>query len=300
MRLALGVALFAMASMGSAQERIADYDNSVRLEYQYIRTGALDTTIGALDVGETDTHVLLLSGVYSFNERWKVYASLPWVQKRQTGNPFGVHNPVTDFDQFMPPDLRFIDDGDYHGGFQDLYVGVRYRAIDGPFFSLSPFIAYGSPLSNYPFYANAAIGRHLHELPMGVSLEITPYFSDWYFQADIAYVLSEKVLGVDNNYWLTYLSASYFVTPRFAPRVFLTSRYAPNALTFPDDFPDFDTEWWYHHDQTLKHNYVNAGIGFDYIVSDHYEISATTYRTVDPQQVEEVDFAFTFGVTRKF
>lgn len=305
-RAAIAAVLLAGASVAAAQERIADYDNSVRLEYQFIHTGALDTGIGPFDIGETDAHVLLLSGVYSLTDRWKIFGTLPYVQKRHQG--MGVHNPNTDFFEYMPPDLRLVDDGDFHGGLQDLYGGIQYLALDGPF-RVSPFISYGVPISDYPTYANAAIGKQLWELPVGVSLEFTPYFSDWYFQADIAYVFSEELLGVDLDFWLMYFSASYYVTPRFAPRVFLTRRDAPNALDFPEDFTDdltfstledFDNEFWYRHDQTLKHNYVNAGIGFDYLASDRYEISATYYQTIDPEDVAEVDYAFTFALTRRF
>lgn len=299
LRLASMFALLALTGVATAQERIAEYSDSIRVEYQYIRTGLLNVNLGPVDVGETDTHVLLLSGVYSLNDRWKVYASLPYVQKRQTGNPFGVHDPAVDFDQFTPPDQRFIDDGDYHGGLQDLRFGIQYLAIDGPV-KLSPYISYGFPVSNYPFYASAAIGKQLNELPVGVALEFTPYFSDWFFHADIAYVFSERVLGVDLNYWLSYLSAGYYFTPRFAAHVFLTSRNAPNALEYPDDYPDYDTENGWRHDQTLKHNYVNAGFGLDYIVSERYAISATYYQTVDPEQLAEVDFAMTFALTRHF
>lgn len=303
-RAAFCVALIALAPAAAARERIANYDNSIRAEYQYIRTGVLNVSTGPVDIGETDTHVLLLSGTWSLNDRWELYGSIPYVQKRHSGDPAGVHDPVADFVNYTPPDLRFIDDGDYHGGFQDFYAGVQFAAIDGPFFSLSPFISYGVPVSDYPFYANAAIGKQLREIPMGVSMEFTPYFSDWHFQADVAYVISEKVLGIDLNYWLTYLSASYYVTPRFAPRVFLTSRNAPNALEWPEDFEPYeekyDNENGWRHDQTFKHNYINAGIGFDYVVSDRYEVSATYYQTLDPEQLAEVDYAFTIALTRRF
>jgi hypothetical protein len=306
MKLKLTAALIMLTPLALAQDRIADYDDSIRVEYQFIHTGALDTGIGPFDVGETDAHILLLSGVYSLNERWKIYGTIPYVQKRHKGA--GVHDPNVDFYQFMPTDLRVIDDGHFHGGFQDFHAGVQYLAIDGPV-SVSPFISYGAPVSNYPFYGNAAIGKQLWEVPVGVAMEFTPYFSDWFFQADLAYVFSEEVLEVDLDYWLVYLSASYFVTPRFVPRVFLTRRNAPNALRFPEDFTDdytfstledFDNEFWYQHDRTLRHNYINAGIGFDYIVSDQYSISATYFQTIEPEDVAEVEYAFTFAFTRLF
>ena len=305
-RIAVCVALLTLATLGTAQERIADYDNSVRAEYQFIHTGALATGIGPMDIGETDTHVILLSGVYSLSDRWKVYGTIPYVQKRHTGP--GVHDPILDFYEYQPPDLRLIDDGDYHGGFQDVHAGVQYLAIEGPL-SVSPFISYGVPVSDYPFYGNAAIGKQLWEIPVGISLELVPYFSDWYFQADLAYVFSEKAQGVDLDYWLLYLAAGYYVTPRFVPRVFLTRRNAPDALRFPEDFTDdytfsrfedFDNEFWYQHDRTLRHNYVNLGIGFDYIVSNRYSVSATYFQTIDPEDVVEIEYAVTFALTRRF
>ncbi len=281
-----------------AEDHFENLGHSIRVEYQYTETGEIDTSVGDFDIGVVDTQVFLLSGVFAINERWTVFGSLPYVRKRHKGA--GVHDPNVDFVAFQPPDLRVVDDGEYHGDWQDIYVGTQYRAIDGPF-SLSPFIGFGAPVSNYPIYGNAILGRHAWEAPVGVSMEFTPYFSDWYFQADVAYVFSEEVLGVNLDYWHWYASASYFITPRFAPRVFLTRRDARNALTWPEDYTeDLDTEEWFHHDRTLKHSYLNAGVGFDFIVSERYAISGTYYETIDPDHVAEITEAFTFALTRRF
>ena len=266
-----------VACVANAQEHISDYDDSVRVEYQHARTSQYSTGTETVDFGESDTHVLLLSGVWSVNERWKLWGSLPYVQKRQEARTYGVHDPVLDFVEYTPPDLRFVDDGHYHGGFQDFTAGMRYLALDGPF-SLSPFVSYGVPTTNYPFYGSAIRGRGLRELHVGVSMDFLPYFSDWLFQADIAYAISEKVLGVDLNYWSTYFSASYYVTPRFLPKIFIKTRNAPNAISSSDLEPyeeRYDNENGWRHDQTLKHNFIDAGIGLDYLISNRYSIAAT-------------------------
>lgn len=292
-----------VASVASAQEHISDYDDSVRIEYQYARSSQYNTTEGPVDTGRTDTHVLLLSGVWSINERWKIWGSLPYVQKRHEAGTFGVHDPLLDFVNYTPPDLRMVDDGHYHGGFQDFTAGVRYLALDGPF-SISPFVSYGVPTTNYPIYGSAIRGRGLWELHLGVSTEFLPYFSDWLFRADIAYAISEKVLGVDLNYWWAHVSASYYVTPRFLPRVFVKTRYAPNALSYLEDFEPYeekyDNENGWRHDQTLKHNFIDAGIGFDYLINDRYSIAASYYKTIDSEDLLELDFAVTFALTRSF
>jgi len=303
-RFALASALLIVISVTQAQERTADFDDSISLDYYYVHTGEFTSDSLTYDAGTTDTHALQLSGFYSLNEKWELYGSIQYIQKRlidPTG--YGTHNPNVDFWEYTPPDLRFIDDGDYHGGLQDLTVGVRYLALDGPL-RVSPFVSYGAPVSNYPIYGSAVIGRGLNELHLGVSLDYTPYFSDWNFQADISYAISEEVVGVDLNYWLMYLSTSYYVTPRFVPRVFLTSRNAPNALDYPEDFEPYeekyDNENGWRHDQTINHQYINAGIGFDYIVSERYGISAMYYRTIEAKNMVKVDNAFNLGLTRWF
>lgn len=299
--------LFFLVPSLKAQEPTAQYDNTIRIQYDFIHTGLYRTSFAWSDIGRTDAHVLLLSGAHSFNDRWTVFASLPYVQKRHKGA--FPHNPNVDFVNFKPTDLRVIDDGTYHGGLQDFFGGVQYTAIEGPPFTLSPYISYGIPVTNYPFYASAAIGRHLKQLPVGVSLEYIPYFSDWEFRGDVAYVFSEKPLGVNVSYWLLYASASYYLTPRFVPKIYVTSRQVPHGLVWPQDFTDdyteqtledFDTEWYYHHDQTLKHASTDAGIGFDYIVSDRYTIAGTFYRTIIADNVAEVEYAFTFALDYNF
>ena len=292
-----------MAGMASAQEPIVNYENSIRLEYQFIHTGDYGTSFGPLNLGETDAHIIILSGNFSLSERWSVFGSIPWVQKRHEGE--FPHDPNFDFVEYEPPDLRVIDDGTFHGGLQDFFAGVQYRALDGPL-SISPYVSYGVPVTNYPFYGSAAIGKQIWQLPLGAYFQYIPYFSDWDFQADIAYVLSEKVLGVNLNYWLMYFSASYYVTPRFAPRIYLRKRITPGGLRYPEDFTDdysfddFDNEFFYMHDRTIKHDYLDAGVGFDYVVNNRYTISGAFYKTVKSDNVAGVDYAFTFSLARNF
>lgn len=303
-RVALFSALLTLMTVSEAQEQKESFDDSIHLHYFYVHTADFQSDTITYDAGNTDAHVLKLSGHFSVKEKWRLLWGIAYIRKRLV-DPigFGTHNPRVDFYQYTPPDLRFIDDGDYHGGFQDLSFGVQYLAVDGPL-KVSPFISYGMPASNYPIYGSAVIGRGLNELHLGVSLDFIPYFSDWVFQADLSYTISEKVVGVNLNYWLAYLSASYYVTPRFAPRLFVTGRTAPNGLNWPEDFEPYeeryDNENGWRHDQTLNHEYINAGIGFDYNVNERYGISAIFYRTIEANNLVEVDKAFNIGFTRRF
>lgn len=274
-------------------------DGSLRLEYQYIRTGAFDSSVGEIDIGHTDAHVIMLSGSYSFSDRITAYASLPWIRKRHKGAL--PHDATVDFQNYEPPDLSVVDDGTYHSDWQDLFIGVQYLARSERL-TLSPFISYGLPTNDYPFYGHAAVGRNLWHVPVGVAWSFEPYFDKWYLDGSVAYVFTEKTLGVDVSHWLADISFGYYVTDRFAPRVFVNTKYGSEGLDWPNDFnlANLDSAEFYNHDRTIKHNWVNAGVGFDLILNDKYQLTGSWFTMVNPDQVNIVDRAWTLGVTRYF
>ncbi|WP_405226705.1 hypothetical protein [Lentisalinibacter sediminis] len=284
-------------------------DASFRVEYQYIRTGDFydDSPffVSGGDVGETDTHALLFSLDYALNERWSVFASVPYIRKRHQGTR---PHDFTEFVTFDPPDRSLVDDGDFHGGFQDFTLGVEYRFAIGPAI-VSPFLSYGVPTHEYPFYGKAIIGKNLWQVTAGAQLEYQPYFSDWYFGGSVAHVFSEEPLGVNVDHWLLSGSAGYFFGQRLLGRVFVVRKDSPHGLRLPGDFTDsptyqdpsdFDTELWWQHDRVLAHSFTNVGIGIDYVVSPRLQIAGQTFRTVDADQSNEIDYAVTFAVTVGF
>jgi hypothetical protein len=288
-------------------------DAQLRLEYQYIRTGDFDDTNFTFDYWTTDSHIAVLSGSYALSDKLSVFGALPYVQKRfNAGEQFGgdPHNPNDPWwIDFQPPDLRFIDDESYHGGLQDLVVGMQYLALEGPL-SISPFISYGVPTNDYPFYAKAAIGANLWTVPVGLSFTFIPYFSDWFLQGSLAYVFSEKPLGHNVDYWLGNISFGYYFTPRFSMNVFLTGKSIRKGLLLPDDFggdpfygnyPDaYDTPEWWQHDRLLAHKFVNLGVAVDYFLNEKYQLSSSYYQGIWAEQTNVVDHAFALSLTRYF
>ena len=291
-------------------------DASMRIEYQFIRTGSFLSQDQELDYWTTDSQVAVLSGDYSFDDRWTVFAALPYVRKRFNSEvPWGgdPHNPNDPYwVDFVPPDKRFWDDEKYHGAFQDFSIGVSYRVDKGPW-TLYPYIGYGVPASNYPFFAKAAIGKNLWTVPVGMSFSFLPYFSDWHFGGSAAYVFSEEPLGIDVDYWLVDLSAGYWFKDNLSIEAFLSLKYVRDGIsllspdflsddaTFPPVYPDdFDTETWWQHDRLVGNRNLNLGFGFDYFFSRNWKASGSAYRSVWTDESNEVDYAFTLGLTRFF
>lgn len=290
-------------------------DASLRLELQYFKSGAFLSRDQTLDYWSTDTQVAVISGNYALNDRWTVFASLPYVRKRFNSEvPWGgdPHNPNDPYwVDFVPPDNRFWDDGDYHGAFQDFSVGVSYRVTKGPW-TLNPYITYGVPASDYPIFAKAAIGRNLWTVPVGTAVRYVPYFSDWYFFGDFAYVFSEKPLDRTVDYWLAHVSAGYWFKANLSANVFLSMKYgygisllSPDFInedaSFPPAYPaDFDTEEWWQHDRLIGNRNLVWGLGLDYMISPRWALSGSTFRSVWTEEASEDDLALTFGITRFF
>lgn len=306
------LAAFLLLTMSFPQVYADDYpdpDASLRFEYQYIRTGDFfDNSpyfASGGDVGNTDSHALIISGDVALNNRWTLFASLPYIQKRHKGT---APHDFTEFNTFDPPDRRLVDDGSFHGGLQDLSLGIRFLAKDGPL-RISPFVSYGVPTDDYPFYGKAIIGTNLRQIPVGVQLGYQPYFSDWYFSGNVAYVFSEKPIGVNVDHWLAFASAGYYFTPGLFGSVFVSHKDTPNGLKLPEDFTDdpnygdlsfLDSKQWWQHDRVLAHSFTNLGVGIDYILNKRYQISGQVFTGIHAEQTNEVDYAFTIAVTRVF
>ena len=290
---------------------------SIRIEYQFIQTGTFYSQDQEFDYWTTDTQVAMLSGDYAISDRWTVFAALPYVGKRFNSEvPWGgdPHNPNDPYwVDFVPPDTRFWDDGNYHSDLQDFSIGVSYLVEKGPW-TFSPYISYGVPASDYPFFAKSAIGLNLWTVPVGTAFSYVPYFSDWHFEGNVAYVFSEEPLGYNVDYWLAHLSAGYWFKANLSVNAFLSLKYVrdgvsllspvfinPDSTNQPPIYPDdFDTEEWWNHDRLIGHRNLNLGLGIDYFFNPEWKMSGTAYQSIWTEESNEVDFAFTLGVTRFF
>lgn len=286
---------------------------SMRAEFQTIRTGRFHDALNKFDYWSTDTRALLLSMDYSISDRVTVFASVPYVKKRFNsevewgGDPHNPNDPW--WIDFVPPDNRFIDDEQFHGGFQDLSIGFSYRYQWGPL-SVSPYISRGTPTNDYPFYGKAAIGPNLWTIPIGTTFSYVPHFSDWYLSGNLAYVISEQPLDINVNYWLAHLSVGYWFARNFSMNVFTGLKYVKHGRIMPWDFTDdpnygnfpedFDTEEWYNHDRIIGFRSLNAGLGFDYILTPKYRVSGSAFTGIWAEQSNEIDHAFTMALTYFF
>jgi len=265
------------------------------LSYQYITVDGFESTIGKLPIGEVETHSLFFDIEYNLTDKVTLIAGIPYVRKRYRGP--GPHDPLT----LDPPrpQIENVDQGQWNNDFQDLHLGLRYLAKDGPLV-IEPHVGIGVPSQDYPFFGHAAVGQRLFKLDVGTSFTWLPGLSNAYYRADISYVFVQETLGVSIDHWRVDLEAGYQFGSRLTGRAFVLLKDG-KGLDFPDDFPPpRNTEHWYQHDRMVKHNYLNVGIGLDWALDDRYYLSSNYMKMAWAEQVHTMEYAFTLGISRSF
>lgn len=280
--------------VAEAAEKGRKGHGSVTVSYQYIHTDGFESEAGFSDIGETDTHTVNFEVDYHVSERWTLSAGIPLITKRYKGNFPHLKSIFT-----PEPDTEFIDDGDYHTDFQDLHLGVHYLLTTNPIV-IEPYVSTGIPSNDYPFYGNAAVGFSLWRVDVGSAFAYFPPLSDVFYQLDVAYTFEEKTLGTNKDHWRVAAEVGYFFSPRVTGRVFAFLKKG-NGLVFPDDFPPpRDDNFWYHHDQMIKHDYAIAGATFDYSLNPRYRLSLSWIEMIGTDNIHKMRDAVNFSVARSF
>lgn len=270
---------------------------AVTVTAQYIKADGFEGSFGNVDVGNVESQVLSIDIEYNLTEALTLLAGIPYIRERYIG-PFD-HDPLA----LDPPrpDVPNVDLGDWNSDFQDFIFGIRYLASDGPLL-VQPFLVAGVPSNSYPFFGHAAIGRNRKQLSIGSSFIWFPPISDAYYRIDASYTFVERTLGVSVDHFDIHAEAGYFFSRRLSGRVFMLYRDA-KGLNFPTDFPppaERTDEQWYQHDRLVKHSFTNFGAGLDWSINELYSVNSTVMTMSRANQIHDVEYAISVGVTRSF
>ena len=286
------------------------------VSYQYaVDHTHLDGNGDEFSPGNMGSHSLQLRVDYGLTDRLGVQFTAPFISKRYIGA--GPHNP----DPFNPhaqaghagpahegpheETIARLDDGDWHGGWQDFGVGLRFRWIEpraGQPWGVTPFASYQWPSHDYTYFAHAALGSRQKRLSLGATAgrQFGPRFQKLFVQGQYSYTFVEEVLDIRPNYSSLNLDLGWHFTPRFSARAMLMLRKTHDGLDIPFDFPSRTTELFLHHDQIQRVDYVNWGVGANYALGDRYSLSANWYTTLWGENGHKVHNAVGLGITRKF
>ena len=294
----LALAVFPACALAQNQTWVpAKGHGSVSVAYQDLFIATHTISDGSPGYpGTISTRSLFLTADYGLTDRFAINVSLPYKSSRFVGP--GVHDPGTLDDDHGE---SFIDDGDYHGGWQDLRVSLRYLWLDGPY-KVVPFIAYGTPTHDYSTFAHAALGTGQNHLQFGVNVGhgFAPPAQNLYWLAGLSYSVMEKVEDRRVNHGTLNLEMGYFFTPRLSASVLVTAQKTWNGFDYPGDYPNAHDEHFYPHDQNLRNDFVNVGAVLGFQFDERYSAFVSYGHTVWGENTHLIDHAWTMGVTRSF
>ena len=289
----LGAASYTSAEPGHSRGSFTLAVQTQSADEFYLQDGSI------LDLGELDTHSVFFGVSYNLNEHWTIHAGIPYIRSRYSG--YLAHDPALIDDPSVAEEAaeaEFLDDGEYHGAFQDFKFGVsyhtRFRGLN-----LTPFVEVEIPSHGYETFALAAVGLHQKRLELGVETGKVIDFSRFYWRAMLSHTWVEPVENVNTDHWRYELELGYFFSPRLAGRVYYSGKKG-NGLDAPEDYPSFTDRRWFYHDQTMRHEYTNVGVGLDYSLNPEYTVSMWTVSMIDGSSINRPDYSLHLELTKSF
>ncbi|HEY2946629.1 MAG TPA: hypothetical protein VGN09_29615 [Vicinamibacteria bacterium] len=210
---------------------------------------------GAAGHDPVRSHMLMPEVEYGLSDRLALDLSLPLVEARYGGpNPhrIGAHGqPNT------------LDDGTYHGGFQDVRFDLRFAAVSGGF-AVTPFVAGILPSHHYESRAHSAIGLDLRAFVFGVGLGafLDAIVPRTYIQAQVSHAVPQKVAGIRPRRSRLDSEVGHFVTSRLALRALGSLQITHDGLDFP--YAGLPQDLSLNHDRLSRNNFLNLGGGVSF------------------------------------
>lgn len=242
---------------------------------------------------------------YNVSNDWTVYGGVRYFTGRYDGNSPNCPTLAPPQCASQPPlahphpESPFLDDGNYHGAWQDWNLGVAYHANIGNYFITPSATAY-IPTHHYPTYGNAIVGQDDRQLVLAVTLSHQFDFTNFYYKVGYGYAFSQHVLGVDPGYQRLDGELGWFVNEKFSIRGFVVGRagFGARASLHPPPIPLPD--FWYERQRLAQHDYHAYGFGFDYDFSNKYLFSANVQQEFWGDTVYDFKYSLEARLTRSF
>lgn len=295
---------FTVPAPGASDHETAKGHGTVSIGYQntYINGQRFpDVPGGRVPIGGARIQSLSFDLHYFFADRWSVHLGIPFIVGKYSGDrPHCVTTaPPQCRGAVVPaqphPESAFLDDGSYHGTWQDWIVGAAYHGSVGDYL-LTPSITATIPSHRYTFFAQSAPGQGLLKLELALTLAHQFELSNFYYRVRLAHVFAEKTLGQSIDHNKLDLELGYFLSDAWTIKLFATGK---KGSGYTGGY-DRTTEDWYHHDQRAKHSYANVGAGFDWRLNDKYTLSTTVQRLVWGQYVFDFRYSVDVRLSRDF
>lgn len=276
---------------------------SISVTYQHDQSTRLTKANGDAErFGKVIDRGLDLNVDYGLSDRLALSADLPFKSNRYTGDD--PHDPTTQLP--FANDQHFVDDGQFHDGWADWSLALRYQLRSKPFL-VTPFIAYSRPSHDYTFWAHSAFGNQQRSWQAGVNLGgwLPPPWQRLYWQAGYAYLLMQRVGDRRVNRGVLSAQLGCTFTPRLGAQLRIEHQNSFGAtIDLPKDFfnPDgsLNPGNLLYHDQLAASRFTRASVGVNYQLSERYQLSAAYARTIRAANAHIWDHQLSIGISWSF
>ena len=220
------------------------------------------------DRGHTYLDAVFVNTDLSLTDKIAVSVSMPFIAGKYVG-PF-PHMLV----RGDPSTAVALDDGNYHGGFQDFRLNVRY-ALSQRDLKIAPFFQATMPTNSYATLGHAAVGFNESEYRVGVSVgrRLNPILPKAFVQGQYAFGMSPVVaanIAPKRSY--AELQFGYLLSRRITLQGSSVLIWSHNGIDFDYNlFPNNLTE-----EQYLNHDRIARGKLLDSSGSIAYQVNRST------------------------
>ena len=221
------------------------------------------------DRGHVYFNAVVLSSDFALTHRIAVSFSLPYMDGKYSGAY--PHELVRGDASTIVP----VDNGDYHGGFQDFRFTLRYALTPSHPWQITPFTQVVVPSHAYTGFGHAAIGMDEHEYRVGVNAgrRLDPFLPRAFVQGQYAFGASPEVAAnVAPKRSYGELQFGYLLSRRFTVQASSVLLYSHNGIDldynlFPNNLTD---------QQYLNHDRISRSRLLDAAGSIAYQVNSST------------------------
>jgi len=282
---------FLMPSRGLAQAFLpAKGEGSVSITYQNVHVAGHFLEDGSRFPAYQSRASNLMFGLeYGLTDHLALDASLPYMLTKYTGKQVPLNLP-----------LNVLDDGTYHGTFQDFQLGLRYNIQRRPLV-VTPFFTVIVPSHSYRTVGESAAGGNLRQLISGVYTGrlLNPILPRTYVEGTYSYAVVEKVVNIPLNRSNTELTAGYFVTPSLSVNFLWRGQWMHGGLNFSEIFQGSSSEVVRQQDRVTRQNFYHVGAGAELSITESVSTHFTFIKFVSGQNAHYGEGVFG-GVSWRF
>jgi hypothetical protein len=212
--------------------------------------------------------------------------TVPFIVSKYTGPPSYFVGP---YETHPGP----LDDGKYHGAFQDVRVEVRRLFWAGPV-PVAPFVGASFPTHKYETVGEAVPGRHRRDFQFGanVGIDLDRVLPGSYVHGRYAYATAERVDSFPFTRSNIDVEAGYAVTSRVVIRGQMNRQIRHHGPSLNELAAD-----WEHHDRFIAPSYFNLGGGVSVSVTGSTDVYALWVGTVSGRNGAHRARTLAIGIT---